>query len=72
MPGVISGDSMGRLIFTLPDDSLQAFKEKSADTGVPMAHYLRQAVRSFIESQPIGVQVSGTMMSGYLIPMGGR
>lgn len=67
---VIAGDIMGRYIFTLPDEKIEALKQLSNDTGIPISRMMRDMVDTLLNNRiPYGVVLSGQIVSGFLMVM---
>lgn len=63
---------MSRFIFTLHEEKLKALRRLSQDTGIPISHYLRQAIDSILDNKiPCGLVMSGSVASGYVMIMRG-
>ena len=61
---------MGRYIFTLPDEKIEALKQLSDDTGVPISRMMRDMVDTLLTNKlPCGIVLSGQIVSGFLMVM---
>lgn len=59
---------MGRFIFSLPDEQMQALRDMSLITSTPIASLVRQGIDLLLSGQvSCVVMQSGTVMSGFLV-----
>lgn len=59
---------MPKFLFNISDEDLERLRQRSLDTGAPIAYHIRKAIHeSFADKIPCGVFISGHIVSGLLI-----